>query len=327
MTSRVPSVLASGYTALDVVRTPESTWLRAGGTAVNVAANLAFLGWKAAVVATIGDDDAGRRVASDLEKDGVDTSGLELRRGARTPVVVHEIQDGDHRFRFGCRDCGRPYARHRPLVEDAAIRLAHQVGPADVFFFDRASTGTLRLACAQAQAGAVVVYEPASEGRARLHRRALQIAEIVKYSREQLPERRGLDASAGKVVIETDGAAGARFRVGEGAWHRSPAYAVDARDAGGAGDWMTAIVLDALRGGSRLVRDVRSAVKLGQGYAALSCLFPGARTMSTQLDAKQVGSRVSAIMAGREPDVSASRSPGAMFDRDNCPACLLPVSA
>ena len=96
-----PSVLSSGLVALDVIRAPKGTCLRAGGTAANVAAILSFLGWRSAIIGRIGDDDAGPLVERDLRAAGVDTSHVDLSKEVGTPLVVHEIHETGHRFRCG----------------------------------------------------------------------------------------------------------------------------------------------------------------------------------------------------------------------------------
>ena len=60
-----------------------------------------------------------------------------------------------------------------------------------------------------------------------------------------------LDASSG-THIYTDGANGAYWRRGRTPWMHVPHYHIDMVDAGGAGDWMTAALLDAM---SSLVPD------------------------------------------------------------------------
>jgi len=73
MNANPRSILASGFVALDVVRSDQGVWMRAGGTAGNVAANLAYFGWKARIAGLIGRDDAGRIASHDLSDGSVST--------------------------------------------------------------------------------------------------------------------------------------------------------------------------------------------------------------------------------------------------------------
>ena len=106
MHASLRSVLASGFVALDVVRSGQGVWMSAGGTAGNVAANLAYFGWKARIVGLIGGDDVGRIVSRDLSNGGVDISALYQHDEIGTPLVLHEIDGKSHRFKFGCSVCG-----------------------------------------------------------------------------------------------------------------------------------------------------------------------------------------------------------------------------
>ena len=94
------------------------------------------------VTALLGNDRAGMEVVRQLTEYGVDTSGVVLEPGARTPVLIHEVFRGRHRFRFSCPHCGAKYAKYRPLPPDKS-----SVAPeASVHFFDRASSSATRLA-------------------------------------------------------------------------------------------------------------------------------------------------------------------------------------
>ena len=128
------SVLTSGFVALDVVRSDQHVWMRAGGTAGNVAANLAYFGWKARIAGLIGRDEAGRIVSRDLSDAGVDTSDLYQHDEVGTPLILHEINGKSHRFKFGCSVCGRPYHRYRPLAPAKVSKLLRCERLADVFF-------------------------------------------------------------------------------------------------------------------------------------------------------------------------------------------------
>src|SRR5438094_530879 len=99
MLSTTGSCLSMGFVALDVIIHGERLGHAAGGTAANVAANLAFFGWRSAVAGVVGDDPAGRHLVSDLSAAKVDVSDVRKSSGAQTPVVIHEILDHSHRFR------------------------------------------------------------------------------------------------------------------------------------------------------------------------------------------------------------------------------------
>src|SRR5262249_33269917 len=146
MNANPRSVLARGFVALDVVRSDQGVWMRAGGTAGNVAANLPYFGWQARIAGWIGRDDVGRIGIHALSDAGVDTSVLYQDDEVGTPIVLHEIDGRSHRFKFGCSVCGRPYHRYRPLATTKVSELLSCESLADVFFFDRPGTAALALA-------------------------------------------------------------------------------------------------------------------------------------------------------------------------------------
>lgn len=324
------SVLSMGYVALDVVTTDSGTWLRAGGTAANVAANLAHLGWTTSITGAIGDDDAGEAVEADLQHSGVDTSGLKLLPGRGTPLVVHEVTKGHHRYRFGCAVCGRPYRRYRPLP---AAEVAHRGEPdhlADVMFFDRPSAAAVSLADTHARENRIVVYEPWARNRTAGHDTALRLAHLVKHSDEdgELTKSTVRGGRHGQVRIVTKGAAGSRVRVCPRAWDEVPAPAVEAVDAGGAGDWMTTALIDALANERWpwAAAMVIEAVRLSQGYAALACMLPGARSLADAFSASELTSAVGDVLSPRRrPVVELPSVRRSAKGRDICEACLLPV--
>jgi sugar/nucleoside kinase (ribokinase family) len=230
------SVLASGFVALDVVRRDQGVWIRAGGTAGNVAANLAYFGWKARIAGLIGCDEAGHIVNRDLLDAGVDTSNLYQHDQVGTPLVLHEIHGKTHRFRFGCSVCGRPHHQYRPLGPAKVSKLLSSERLADVFFFDRPRAAALTLAEAHAKAGRLVVYEPSSAGNPSAHMRAAACADVIKYSEEQaakfekyLPE----SPPNYQLRIVTRGENGVLYRLGPEAWREQPTHSVSAVDAGG----------------------------------------------------------------------------------------------
>ena len=86
------------------------------------------------------------------------------------------------------------------------------------FFFDRVSRGTLNLARASAESGALVVFEPSGVGEPRLFREAWSIAHVVKYSNDPLRDIADLHLGESErngllLEIETLGSDGLRYRV------------------------------------------------------------------------------------------------------------------
>jgi fructokinase len=322
------SVLASGFVALDVVRSGKGVWMRAGGTAGNVAANLAYFGWKARIAGLIGRDEAGRIVSRDLSDAGVDTSDLHQYDEVGTPLVLHEVNGKSHRFKFGCSVCGRPYHRYRPLSMTEVSKLLSCERLADVFFFDRPGAAALALAEAHAKAGRLVVYEPSSAGNAGDHMRAAACADVIKYSEEQtakfekyFPEH----PPNHQLRIVTRGDKGVLFRLGPEAWREQPAHSVSVVDAGGAGDWMTAALLDCL-GLHRpwQASEVEEAVRWAQGVAAISCLVPGARLLASILEPGVLRQQVEALLSEGDPKLFKLKLRGIRRNSKRCEACRLP---
>jgi fructokinase len=327
MSSERPSVLVSGYVALDVIQAAEGTWLRAGGTAANVAANLAYFGWRSSIIGLIGNDDAGPIVVEDLRSAGVDASGLRMRDDVGTPLVLHQVRPSGHRFRFGCPECGRPYRTHRSVSLKEVELVLERTGLADVFFFDRPSSSALEIAGQHHAAGRLVFYEPASAARPRAHQRAVALADVVKYSDERLPnfEHALPEARPGQLWILTAGKNGLHFRVGRRRWRTLPAVALEAVDAGGAGDWMTAALLARLGPTVRWTAlGITRALEFAQAVAGLSCLVPGARTLGEALTPGELQLEAKRLVTENAPRViySLTRPAG---DDGYCRVCRLPV--
>jgi fructokinase len=325
------SVLASGFVALDVVRRDQGVWMRAGGTAGNVAANLAYFGWKARIAGLIGRDEAGRIVSRDLSNAGVDTSELHQHDEVGTPLVLHELDGKSHHFKFRCSVCGRPYHRYRPLAMTKVSKLLSCEKLADVFFFDRPGAAALALAEAHSKAGCLVVYEPSTAGNPSAHMRAAGWADVIKFSEEQaakfekyFPE----DPPNHQLRLVTRGDKGVLFKLGPGAWREQPAHNVTVVDAGGAGDWMTAALLDSL-GLHRPwhVPEVEDAVRWAQGVAAMSCLVPGARLLASMLESEALRQQVKALLSEGAPKAFEPKLRGIRRTSKRCEGCRLPFIA
>jgi sugar/nucleoside kinase (ribokinase family) len=323
------SVLSYGFIALDVIRSGNSTWLAAGGTAANVTANLSYLGWRASLIGQIGADEAGNMAARDLRSAGVDVSRLRRSHSLATPLIVHEVRESGHRYQFGCRHCKRSYSSFRPMSRE---RFLNAWGGmlADVFFLDRVSLGAIVAAEQHASSNRLVVYEPSTRGSVQLHKRAVEAATIVKYSRDRAVGvfDDGRAAPSHQLRIVTEGRAGTRFRIGGGAWVKIEALPAHVVDAGGAGDWMTAAFLQRLSAHDRWeMAEVREGLAFAQAVAALSCALPGARTLARAIRPVGLSDAVDELISGGLRLLALPRRslPSAKHER-RCRGCLLPIA-
>ena len=324
------TAVCAGYMPLDIIDGGDQVWRRAGGTAGNVAAILAFLGWNSALAGRIGDDEAGSELISDLRHAGVDCGMLQHDAGAPTNRLVHRIGATHHRYVYTCPNCNRRMPRSRPLMLSQLEKIFETIPSPDVYFFDRANVATVQLAERYAAAGALVVFEPSTPANARLLQRALAAATIVKSSDEHgpAPDEIGSPPPPDQLRVVTEGAGGVRFRLGRGSWRRLAAYAAPAIvDAAGAGDWMTAAIIDALADAASISTDaLDGALKVGQSLASLNCRLPGARALVEGRTRSEVLT-LAARLREQDEDVHIQAAPiDVPVPTQTCTWCLLPVA-
>ncbi|WP_083896704.1 PfkB family carbohydrate kinase [Microbacterium sp. B19] len=270
---------SSGYTTVDAL-VNGSVRAAPGGTAANVARALASLGWEADLVGRVGDDPAGNLVVNRLHQAGVRTDHLRRDSDWRTPVLVQEAHRGDHRWRFRCPACGERFATHRPPPESDANDLLGELDTPDVFFFDRASRFTLRLAEEWSRRGSFVVFEPSSLGLVSLFMRAVRAANLIKFSSQRSGSFLSILNGVESAVVETQGRFGSRLRTPSSRnWHHLPAPPLrHFVDSAGAGDWTTAGLLDRLlgdNGGALDLESMISALQNGQVLGSRACSWEG----------------------------------------------------
>lgn len=280
--TRRRSVVCAGYMPLDVIRAPGGAIARrAGGTAGNVAAILAFLGWDATLAGQTGDDPAAKELLADLKAVGVDVAQVRRTASSLAPRLVHDVRPEGHFFKYSCPECGSRFPRSRPLTLEGAAECAEAHPSPTVYFFDRASRATLWLAEHYAAQGTVIVFEPSIPANAEFLGRAASVAHVVKHSDDRSVG--GLDdlhvkPRPGQFRIVTHGAEGLDVRVGAAGRRRFPALATLAVDTGGAGDWMTAGFLTRAAFNGQLARgSLEDAVRFGQALAAVNCATIGSR--------------------------------------------------
>lgn len=347
--ARRGKIFGAGLIALDLVKgpadeTPIRSWT--GGTCGNVLSILAYLGWDAYPVARLNGDAASDRIRADMRRWGVHLDWAHCRPTSQTPIIVQEIRRGrtggsKHRFSWTCPRCGQGLPRFRALTVEAIEAVRSAVGEASVFFFDRPSRATLVLAAEAAARGAVVVFEPSSQGNRKYLEEAIEIAHVIKYADDRLDGIPTVMTAGSAVLLEvqTFGAQGLRYRQrsGEGncEWmHLAAVPALRLADSCGAGDWCTAGLIARIGlGGQEALRgldaeDVRAALRYGQALAAWNCGFEGARGGMYAVAKSAFMDQISCLLdgeGGRVPRES-SRVPSGMVGSVQagvvtCPAC------
>ena len=252
-----PVIVGSGLVVLDIILhngniRPEFS---AGGTCGNVLAGLSHLGWHSICISRSGNDIAGDLLIHDLMKNGVDISRLTREEGLSTPRIVEKVSsDGKsakHSFLLRCPTCGAYLPRFQsPRLNQIADILTANVSP-DVFFFDRATPSTLKLAEYFKNKGTLIFFEPGSLNLEDTKiRNAMEFSHVIKVAGEESnPISRAGKYDAGMeefdrfsdaLVLKTLGKYGLLFRCGHDEWRYQPSFKpAELHDCCGAGDWCT----------------------------------------------------------------------------------------
>ena len=284
-----PVCLGTGFVSLDIVKGQRGDFAAAGGSCGNVMTILAWLGWSSTPAARLGADPAGNFLTQELTEEGLDTTYVSNEKKVASPIVIHkfvETTDGDrsHRFSLSCPDCGTWLPRFRSMTLGQADHVAATAPRPNVFYFDRVSPASLKLAEWARNRGALIVFEPSGIGDERAIQRAVDVCHVLKYSNERLGHVPDLAAAtAPRLIIETFGGAGLRVRW-RSRWSTLTAFkAPRFVDAAGSGDWCSAGLIHQLgqRGAVELDQirkpQLESALRFGQALAAINCAFEGAR--------------------------------------------------
>lgn len=291
-------VSGAGFIALDVMLGSGSqlAYTGIGGSTGNVLSILSFLGWESLPLVNLGRDHVGATIHREFTRLGANMRHVRLDRGLTSPLLYQFAEEPSEvpRYSFACPVCGQARRFHESLVDSGGDDFVRCAAESNVFFFDRVTAGTVRMARAARAGGAFVFFEPSSiPADLGLFDAALKSAHVVKYSVDRIREPLDHHLSSGFVEIQTMGARGLRFRKHSLApdWVDLPALRTNSvADTSGAGDWCTAGFLHALfaHRDSTELRDlgynaIYRSLRLGQSIAALSVSHVGARGMMRAL--------------------------------------------
>ena len=286
-----PIIAGTGIFTLDVIPQPsdDTFLLFAGGSAVNVLTMLHEKAWKAYPIGRIGNDQAGKYFIRDLKSFEINMAYIYQRRSDSTPVYVLQQCGENHSFVRKCPFCDSPFPHYSAILDSDADAIASTLPEQiDVFYLERVASGVVRLAKKCKKKGALLFFEPNHVDDESMFIDCLKHAEIVKYSEERLDFIKELTDEVNiPLEIETLGKNGLQYRIFAGNqrtnWiHVPPAPAGVFVDSAGAGDWLSAELIEKLGSqgleGFRLDQEqIQSIFITGQQKAAENCAFPGPR--------------------------------------------------
>jgi fructokinase len=331
-----PTVVGVGMVVLDVILNngDMKPIFMAGGTCGNVLAGLSFLGWTSSAISRAGSDVARNIMIKDLVNSGVDTTYVTSEVNLETPRIVEKLNSNGvfakHSFALRCPDCEIYLPRFRSPTIDLSDKVYSQHPKVVVYFFDRVTPSTLKLARLYRESGALVFFEPGNLRNIDKVADGARVSHILKYAGDEslnmgeIDEDRTIDElmrSTGiSLVIRTSGRYGLSFKKKDDhGWRKRKSYRPkELHDTCGAGDWTTVGFLYQLE---KLARNdditcleaaaritfVDKALKFAQALSSLSCMFVGARGLMFAMDRSSVLEEIASSQKKRVPPYFSSR--------------------
>ncbi len=250
-----------------------------GGKGANQAAAAAAAGARVALVAAVGQDEAGERELASLGGRGIDVSRVATTPGPTGSAVIVVADDGENMIVV------HPGA-NTGLSSEVAAHAVHELQPAVLLGQLEVPVATLT-AAAHARGRAVFVLNPAP-----VTAPPGDLEELLRSTDLLVPNRSELAALVGcptprtptevracldaldypAAVVVTLGADGCLVRTGDGVTEVGP-RAVTPIDTSGAGDVFCGVLAAELCAGTQLLEAVHRA----NDAAALSTTLPGAQ--------------------------------------------------
>ncbi len=242
-----------GDAVVDLIPEGSDCYLKCpGGAPANVAVGVARLGGQAAMIGKVGGDPFGRFMRQVLQQEGVDTGYMVLDPAQRTSTVLVDLDDeGERSFTFMVRPSADQFLTQDELPTFAAGEwlLTCSIALAN----EPVRSTTLAAMQAMRAAGGNVCFDPNlrpdvwanPDEQLPVVRQALALADVVKFSEEELLYLTGTDdLDSGlealkefdlKLALITQGAAGVLVYQQAERW-QVPACRVSPVDTTGAGD-------------------------------------------------------------------------------------------
>lgn len=317
-----PKILGTGLIALDIVLDNRQSLLSygLGGSAGNVLSILAGLGWSSSPIGKLGCDEAAEIILEEFRSLNANLGLIVQEHGNSTPVIYqHQLDEGSnktHKFSFECPVCGVKRSWNAPNIDLPSSEVLDSIQP-NVVYLDRATLIGIEVAEYYKNRNALIFFEPSTVGdNPELFKRALAVADIVKYADDRLGDLELFDLSHIFVEICTKGAEGLKFRAPSlgNDWMELDSFnSPKVIDTSGAGDWCTSGMLYYLFDKdpnctiSRITYNrLNEALRFGQALSALNCMVVGARGLAKKLHKNKISSLAGKLLKVKTEAISNS---------------------
>ncbi len=211
--------------------------IQGGGSAMTALVTLSRLGVKAGAISCVGDDFLGKEIIRDLQRYGVDTKGVQVKKAGHSPLSSVIVSEREHRTIIS------NYQLEEALSPKALLQSWFQ--KAYILHLDGHFTQAALAACKLAKKNGVLISLDASHYYPGI-KKILPLVDILITS-EHFPQNLGYSGSAEKAVkimhdrfqplvtIVTVGQRGVVYYDGKKV-QRMPIFKVPVVDTTGAGD-------------------------------------------------------------------------------------------
>lgn len=268
--NRKPIIIGSGQYNYDIIklreypngfvvgkRNPyvEKTLIEeVGGTCGNIMCILANLGWDVRPQVKLINNEEGQKLADSLIQYGCNPQYISLvdNGGYSGMLCIHRKSRKTGEHELGIRGFGPNGSQFRKITElrardEVPALLDTMTQAPDVYFFDHSEAGPRQIAKELRNRGALVYYECENNRDWKKFIKSVEVADIVKFSDENVPDITFCADYKNKLFIQTQGSKGLRFSLCGGEWVNLDPVKVDTVvDWEGCGDTVSAVFINEL---------------------------------------------------------------------------------
>ena len=262
-----------------------------GGTCGNVMCMLAHLGWDARPQVKLTNSEEGQKLRDSLVQFGCDSRYVSLIEGGGFSglMCTHRKNRYTGEHELGLRGFGPDGSRFRKITElrardEVPEFLSSLSDMPDVYFFDHNEAGPRMMAKYFRDKGVLIYYECENNKDWNKFIKSVEVADIVKFSDENVPDVSFSNDYSDKLFIQTQGSKGMRFRLNGGEWIQIDPVSVEhVIDWEGCGDTVSAVFINELhklglpKVSVLTEEQVKNALKVATEKSALNTQYYGSK--------------------------------------------------